>query len=59
MDASQPSPVTVEVMDAPTPQADLVAGRVAPVAVQASTKREFIPMNLKGEQNRVVDRLLL
>jgi hypothetical protein len=39
MDVSQPSPVAVEVMDAPTPQADLVAGRVAPVAVQASTAR--------------------
>ena len=36
-DASQPSPITVEVMDAPTPQADVVAGRVTPVVVQAST----------------------
>ena len=35
-DASQPSPITVEVMDAPTPQADVVAGRVTPVVVQAS-----------------------
>ena len=35
-DASQPSPITVEVMDAPTPQADVVPGRVTPVVVQAS-----------------------